>query len=253
MIACLRVLLPVFILTAGSLRAQSPPKKIFGEKTPTEKLIGVWHEHTQFSEQYATFLADGRLIFKDGYKETKMTWKLDAAVTPWQLDLATDDDPPAVIFTVIEITAAGEFRMAVPALDRAKRPGIEELKKGPVMKRYTPEPHGGIHQVVEAHLKVLSGDWEIKEGGKTATLIIKTDGTFRIVTPEGEDKGRFRIDVSKVPCRIDLLSTEGKGPTHSIYEIKPADSLRLGRAGKTPAECPTAFGDGDTVFTRKKP
>ena len=253
MTARLRILLPAFIVTAGLLRAQSPPKKIFGEKPPAERLVGVWQEHTSTGEQYATFTADGRLIFKVGFKETKMTWKLDATSTPWKLELASSDDPPAIIYTVIEITAAGEFRMAVPALDRAKIPGAEELKKGQMMKRVTLESDAGIHQVVAAHLKGLAGNWEIKEGKEAAELTITADGTWRMKSPGGEDKGRFRIDVTKTPCTLDLLSTEGQGPTYTLYELKPGESLRLGRAGKTPAERPAEFGPGDALFTRKKP
>ncbi len=91
---------------------------------------------------------------------TTLHYKLDAAVISWKLELTTADKPPVVLYTVIEITGAGEDRMARPSGDAAKIPGAEDLKKGPAMKRITLEPHAGIYQVVEAHLKGLAGAWE---------------------------------------------------------------------------------------------
>ena len=176
----------------------------------------------------------------------------NASVTPWKLELTTADKPPVVMHTVIRVTA-GEFRMAPPVGDPAKMPPAEVLKKVPVMKRITLEPHAGIYQVVEAHLKGLAGAWEVKEGGETAELTFNADGTWRMKSPGAEDKGRFRIDVRKVPCGIDLLSMEGAGPTYSLYDLKPGESLRVGKAGKSPAERPATVDEGaETQFTRKK-
>ena len=248
-----RLTLSALLFAAGILRAQTPLKEPAAVKSPAEQLTGVWHEHTPAGEEYATFIADGRLIMKQGYTLTTLKWKLDAAVTPWRLELTTADKPPVVLHTVIEVTAAGEFRMARPTGDPAKAPGAEELKKGNVMKRLTLEPHAGIHQVVEAHLKALAGSWEAKEGGETVTLTLATDGTYALKSEDDIDKGRFRIDVSKVPCGIDLLSSAGNGPTYSLYDLKSGESLRFGKAGKTAEERPAALGEpGETQFTRKK-
>lgn len=242
------------LFTVSTLRAQPPPKKGTAEKTPAQQLTGVWHEHTPAGEEYATFTADGRLLMKKGYELMTLTYKLDAAAAPWKLVLTTADEPPVILHTVIEMTAAGEFRMARPSGDPAKAPGAGELKKGTSMKRITLEPHEGIHQVVEAHLKGLAGEWEANEGGETVRLTLAADGNWRMISPGWEDKGRFRIDVRKVPCGLDLLSSEGNGPTYSLYDLKPGASLRFGKAGKTPGERPAALGEpGEMQFTRKKP
>ncbi len=93
----------------------------------------------------------------------------------------------------------------------------------------------------------------MKEGSETVELTFNADGTWCMKSPRAEDKGRFRIDVRKVPCGIDLVSVEGTGPTYSLYDLKPGESLRVGKAGKSPAERPATLDEGAAMqFTRKQ-
>jgi hypothetical protein len=119
------------------------------------------------------------------------------------------------------------------------------------MQRVTLGAHSGIHQVVEASLKKLVGAWEGQDGGQTMSLTFSADGVYTMKVADLTDKGRFRIDVSKVPCGIDLLSSEGTGVKYSIFEMNAA-GLRVGKAGKNPDERPQAFDDiSARTFKRK--
>jgi hypothetical protein len=244
-------LIPAFFTADVSFGQATKKKESAKEESPAARFVGVWHEKTSSGDEYMTVTADGRMILKKGAETIKLTWRLDPASIPWKLELKTTTEPIGTLYTVIEIEG-GKFRMARPTGDAAMKPGAEELKQGTSMKRFDLEPNAGIHQVMEAHLKALAGTWEGRDGGERIELTLTADGTYRFKVAGEVDKGRFRIDVSKVPCVIDWLSTEGAGPKFTIYELTPDKSLRFGRAGASAAERPKAFEETDKSLTRVK-
>ncbi len=257
----LRNILPLFVLlcAATAVHAQATKEKAEDAKLKTkpgaEAVVGVWRGKTATGEEYATFTADGRVILKNGPLEPmSLKYKLDVSSTPWKLDLSgTIQATPVVLYTVVDLPATGQFRMARPAIEAGKRPDAEALKAAPVLQRVTLEANAGIHQVTQAALKKVAGNWEGKDGGQTMTLTFTAEGAWSMKVAEVVvDKGRFRIDVSKVPLAVDLLSTEGTGVKYSIFEITPEGSLRTGRAAGNPEERPVKFEDASSrVFKRK--
>jgi uncharacterized protein (TIGR03067 family) len=80
-------------------------------------------------------------------------------------------------------------------------------------------------------------------------VTLTTDGKY--VMEEGGEKqtGRFRIDVSKAPCGIDLLPDDGSAPRYSIYEIAEG-KLRFGMAKGKREERVADFANA-SEFVRK--
>jgi hypothetical protein len=251
----LKKLLACLLLTVtahGQLDKDKPAKP----KPPAEAILGVWHGGTPAGDEFITFTADGRAIIQRGPAESMvMNYKVDASALPWKLDMSGRvKELDVTVFTIFDFPEPNQFRMAAPAIDQAKRPEAAALKDAKVrMKRITLGAHAGIYQVVEAHLKKLAGTWEGKDGGETVTLTFAADGAFTMKAGDFTDKGRFRIDVSKVPCAMDLLSSEGSGVKYSIYEITTEGQLRVGKAAKNPEDRQAAFDDiSARSFKRKE-
>lgn len=245
-------LLLLFAATAA-VRAQFPNEKTAESKPPAEAVKGVWHSATATGDEYVTFTIDGRVILKRGPEEpVTLKYKLDVSSAPWKLDLSgTFKKTPVALYSVIDFPKPRQMRMAKPATEQSKRPDSDALKAAPVMERIVLEPHAGIFQVVEATLKKLSGTWEGKDGSETVTLTFNADGEWTMKVADFTDKGRFRIDVSKLPLAIDLLSSEGTGVKYSIIEFTE-EGLRTGKAGNKPEERPKAFDDASARTFRKK-
>jgi hypothetical protein len=222
---------------------------------PAVGIVGLWHGKTPAGDEYVTFTADGRAILQQGAAESMtMKYKLDLSSPPLlKLDLAgTVKDTKVTLYTVFDFPSPGKFRMAPPAVEEGKRPDSKTLEgTKTVLERVTLGGHAGIYQVVDASLKKLAGTWDGKDGGQTMTLTFSTDGTYAMKVAEISDKGRFRIDVTKVPLGIDLLSSEGAGVKYSIFELN-AEGLRVGKAGKNPDERPQAFDDISARTFKKK-
>ena len=251
-----RLTFSFLLLCAGTVCGQITKDKPVAPPPPGETLVGVWVEATPLGDEVATFTADGRAIFKRGPEEPmKLRYKLDVSAVPWKLDLSgTIKEVDVSLYTVFDYPAADQFRMAPPSPDAKQRPGAEALQaaKG-LMKRLTLEANAGIHQVVAAHLQRLAGTWEVQEGKQTMTTTFKADGTFEMkVNGSKYDAGRFRIDVTQVPCALDFLSTEGAGPSYLIYEVTAEGTLRLSGAPKKAEERPAAFGAGNDTVLKKK-
>lgn len=253
----MKLLLPCLIVLQSAalcVRAQQPQLKPLSEVlTPAQVLPGLWVEAKPAGNEYMTFNADGSLIMTRGHHEKmKCSWKCDTSTTPWKLDITIfGKEAVGTIYTVFDFPEKGQFRFAAPAVEEPKRPGLEALQKSTlVLKRVPLEPHGGLYQVVQAHLKGFSGTWQGTTNGSRGTVTFTADGSYTMSEGSDTDKGRFRIDVSKSPCKIDMISTEGNGPRFGVYEMKDG-TLRFSRAKRTPEERPVDF-EGVTEFVRKK-
>ena len=247
----------LFALLAGTAaaRGQLAKKLPANPQTPAEALVGVWHGSSPAGEEYMTFTADGRVFMQRGPAETMtMSYRVDASVQPWRLDLTRQvKDLTITAHTVFSFPAPDVFAMAAPSTDESKRPDAEALKNTRLkLKRITLEAHGGIYQVVEAVLKRLSGTWEGKDGKDTLTLTFSADGSYTLNVGTFTDKGRFRVDVSKPPIDIDLLSSGGGGVKYSIMEFTPEGGLKVGQSVTKKEERPTGFDSpASRVFQRK--
>jgi uncharacterized protein (TIGR03067 family) len=243
----------LMILTVAA-SAQQPGLKPLGELKPVDEVLpGLWMQSTPSGSECMTFTADGRLIITRGQNEKiQCRWKCDASMKPWKLDITVvGKDVVGTIYTVFEFPEKDQFRMAAPAVDVEKRPGTELLLKSPLLlKRVSLEKHGGLYQIAEVHLKGLSGTWQGITSGSKGTVTLSADGTFTMSEGGESDRGRFRIDVSKVPCKIDIVSTEGGGPSYGLYELK-GDTLKFSRVKRRPEERPADF-EGAVEFVRKK-
>ena len=250
----LRLLFALLTATVVA-RAQLAKNLPANPKTPAESLVGLWYGSSPAGDEFITFTADGRVFMLRGPAESMtMNYKVDSSVQPWRLNMTRQvKDLSITAYTVFSFPAPDEFAMAAPATDESKRPDAEALKNTKLkLKRITLEPHGGIFQVVEAVLKKLTGSWEGKDGREDLALTFSADGSYSMKVGDFTDKGRFRIDVRKVPVGIDLLSTEGAGVKYSIMEFTAEGSLKVGKAGKKPEERPAAFEDIGTRILKRK-
>lgn len=247
-------LLLVLLLTVAA-KAQLAREQPVPPQSPAEAITGVWRGKTEHFEEFMTFTADGRMMLQRGPGETMTgTYKLDTATTPWKLDLTTRvKELNVTLYGLIEFPAPDQFRLSKLAPSEEERPAAEDLKNSKlVLNRIRLGPHGGIYQVVEAHLKRLDGTWEMKAARAPATLTLTKDGTYEIKTHELSDKGRFRIDVTRPPFALDLLSSEGRGPQFGIYEVSADGKLRLSNGSRSAEERPKDFtGPGTQELTRK--
>jgi uncharacterized protein (TIGR03067 family) len=251
-----RILLcfPILMAVASVACAQQPQLKPPGELKPVEEVLpGVWMQTTPAGSECMTFTEDGRLIITRGQNEKiQGRWKCDATVKPWKMDIGVGGkDFAGTLYTVFDFPEKDQFRMAAPAVAADKRPGTEQLLKSPLLlKRVSLEKHGGLFQIAQVHLKGLSGTWQGITNGSKSTVTFSADGSF-IMSEGGEsDKGRFRIDVSKSPTKMDIISSEGGGPSYGIYELR-GDTLKVSRVKRNPDERPTDF-EGALEFVRKK-
>jgi uncharacterized protein (TIGR03066 family) len=243
------------LLTATAACAQLVKDKPAEAKPPAEAIVGTWHGNTGGFDEYMTFTADGRLILQRGPAETMSgTYKLDVASLPWKLDMAMKvKERDVTVYGLFDFPAPDQFRMAPPGPEEKLRPKAEALKNSQlVMTRISLGAHGGIYQVVEAHLKRLDGTWEGKSGKVSAAMTFKKDGTYSIRTDEFTDRGRFRIDVSKSPFALDLLSSEGLGPRCGIYEVSADGRLRISNGSRKAEDRPKDFESPGTQDFRKK-
>jgi hypothetical protein len=246
----------LLLLTAGAAFGQLAKDKPAPPRPPAEALVGVWFARQTYFDEYMTFTADGRLILQRGQnQETKTgTYKTDAATPPWKLDMTLPVEGQQVtVYNIWDFPAPDQFRMARPSAEEKSRPGAEALKDSKlVMQRLSLGAHGGIFQVVQVHLKGLTGTWEGKQGKVSAAISFTADGKYTIKTDEFTDQGSFRIDVSKVPCALDLLSSEGLGPKYGIYEITAEGKLKLGHGPMKVEERPKNFDSPGTMeFIRR--
>jgi hypothetical protein len=237
----------LLLLAVTAHGQQAAPKDKPGEsKKPAETIVGVWHRKAPFADEYMTFTADGRAVMRQGAGESMLLkYTLDTSTEPWQMDLSGEKNGIAfTIFTSFDFPRADQFRMGQAVPDKEKRPGANALKESKlVMTRVKLAPHEGLHQVVEAFLKKLAGTWEGKDGAGTVTLTIATGGDYTMKVAGFTDKGRFSINVTKVPIAIDLLSSEGAGVKYSIVGFTGDGQLRVGSATANPEERETKFDD----------
>jgi uncharacterized protein (TIGR03067 family) len=245
------LLLAALPLTAT---AQQPKLKPLSEiLTPAQTLPGLWVQTKPGGEETMTFDSSGRLVMARGnYEKMECTWKIDTSATPWKLDITIKGkEGTGTIYTVFDFPEKDQLRFVAPVIHADKRPGADALQKSPLLLTRVPlEPHAGIHQAVQAHLKGFAGTWQGTTNGSKGTVTFTADGTYTTTEGSDTDKGRFRIDVSKVPCKIDMISTEGNGARFGLYEMKDG-TLRFSSAKRTAAERP---GDLDKVteFVKKK-
>jgi hypothetical protein len=236
--------------------AQLAKDKPAEAKPAAEAIVGVWHGNTGGFDEYMTFTADGRMFLQRGPGETLTgTYKVDASARPWKLDLTTKmKEGTFNSYGMFDLPAPDRFRMTRLSPYEKERPDAKALQESKlVLQRISLGAHGGIYQVVEAHLKRLAGTWEGKQGKVSVAITFAADGTYTIKTDEFTDKGRFRIDVSKVPCALDLLSGEGLGPKYGLYEITAKGELRLGNGSRKAEDRPKNFeGPGTLEFRRKE-
>jgi len=241
------------LLCAVAACGQAAKEKPAAAKPPAEEILGVWVQHLPAGDEYMTFSADGHAFMKTAQQMLTMTYKLDTTSTPWKLDMTDKyEGKDLVSYTIFSFPEPGKMRMASFAAEEGKRPAAEALAKGHSFEKLTLAANGGIHQVAEAHLKKLAGSWEGKDGRETVTLTFTTDGNYTMKVADYTDKGRFRIDVSKLPAGIDLLSSEGNAILYSIYQMTPDGDLQVGKAGRTAGERPVAFDDISTRTYKKQ-
>ncbi len=246
----------VFVLLAaltcivrGEERPLKPLKDLL---SPDKKLIGLWAGETPGGMEFMTFRDDGKLLMVGAAGQRAVhRWKCDASELPWKLNLVVNGDiGEANIYTVFDFPEENSFRMAPPTPYEAKRPGADVLKASKlVLKRVPFPPNAGLFQVVEAHLKGLSGQWQGITSGQKGTVTMTADGKYTMEEGSARESGRFRIDVSKAPCGIDLLPDDGSAPRYGIYEIKDG-KLRFGMAKRKPEERVADF-TGAAEFVRK--
>ncbi len=243
-------------ILAAIVRAEEKPAKplkpLRDLLSPEKALIGLWAGDTPGGTEYMTFRDDGKLLMVGAAgQRAEHRWKCDASEVPWKLNLVVNGDVgEANIYTVFDFPAEDSFRMAPPTPYEAKRSGAEALKASKlVLKRVPFPPHAGLFQVVEAHLKGLSGTWQGVTSGQKGTVTLTADGKYTMEEGSERETGRFRIDVSRVPCGIDLRPDNGTAPRYGVYEIKDG-RLRFGMARKTAGE---RVGDftGAAEFVRK--
>jgi hypothetical protein len=245
----------MLLLSAAPAPAQAPRLKPLHEIIPPEQqLPGLWEGTTPSGlKEYMTFHAGGTVIMiGPGGQRAVHQWKCDTSTRPWSMDLTVEGQQgKATIFTCFDFPAADTFRMAAPALDIKKRPGAEALRASTmVMKRVPWLPNAGLHQVVQAHLKGLAGTWHSSKAGENGTITFKPGGTY-VIEAEGEkESGRFRIDVTRVPCTIDMLKDDGTPPVFAIFEIKDG-RLRLGRTKPSEKERVKDFAGADELVRKK--
>jgi len=119
----------------------------------------------------------------------------------------------------------------------------------------------------KAELGKLKGTWQrvsAEVNGKKAnpmelekTFLIIEGDRYTLQTPDGVRKGTLKIDPSKSPKQIDIVSAGGpnKGKTlHGIYELKGA-TLRycVAEPGKDrPTEFTGKAGSGCGLFVSKR-
>lgn len=248
--------LSLCLLLAITAHGQLAKDKPTPPKPAAEAIVGVWYGTTPAGDEFITFTADGRAILQRGVGETMtMSYKVDATTQPFRLDMSGKvKDTPVEVFTVFDFPEPDQFHMAPPAIDKDKRPDAKALQDAKVrMKRITLGAHNGIYQVVEAILKKLDATWEGKDGSETVSITFAANGTYSMKVASFTDKGRFRIDVTKLPIAVDLLSSEGAGVKYSIFEFTADGHLRVGTAPVHEAERPTKFDDSSAkTYTRKE-
>lgn len=244
--------------SAGVAVAQIKLKPLsLAPKSPAEALVGVWYGNLPAGEEMMTFRTNGEVVFGRGPVIWKrMKYKVDVSVVPWRLDMTDLEDPTITVYAVFDFPEDGVFRMSPAAPSAEERGGKKELEASKLrLSRVVLPPGKGIYQVVQAHLKTLSGTWEAPYAGKQKMLVtFNMDGTYTMKAGEQSDSGHFTLDVTTVPQSINLLSSEGGGPRYSRYEKLENGNILLANGGRTPDKRPAdCKGPGAIELVRKAP
>jgi len=232
--ACILLLLALTGLAGAQTSKLKPLHELL---PPGDTLQGTWWADSAQGREYFTFTGTGRVIMVNGLgQREELAYKVDAAAKPWKLDfVVSKQGVTGTIYSVFDFPDKDRLRFSRPVVDMEKRATAEELQKsGQLVRRLPWEPNAGLFQAVEAHLKSLEGTWQGLTNGSRGTLTFSKDGRYTVAEGSTKLSGRYRIDVTSVPCKMDLLPDDGTGPTYGLYEIKDG-KLRIS-AGRKKAE-----------------
>lgn len=227
-----------------------PLKELLG---PEEKLRGTWWSENAYGREYFTFGEKGSLIIATHQQQRdRMEYRLDTSVTPWKLILAVKrGEANGTIYLGLEFADADQLRMSSAVLEEKQLPTAAQLKeKGTLFHRVPWGPNSGIFQVVQAHVKGLEGTWHSITGGSKGTATFTKDGRYTLSEGREQVTGRYRIDVSTAPSKIDMLPDDGTGPLYGIYEIKDG-VLRCSKGERQLEERVKEF-EGAMKFVKEK-
>lgn len=227
-----------------------PLKELLG---PEEKLRGTWWSENEYGREFFTFGEKGSLIISTHQQQRdRMEYQLDTRVTPWKLTLTVKrGEQVGTIYVGIDFIDENQLRMSSAVLDEKQLPSAAQLKeKGVLFHRVPWGPHGGIFQVVQAHVKGLEGTWQGVTNGSKGKITFTKDGRYTLSEGRDQVTGRYRIDVSSAPSKIDMLPDDGTGPLYGIYQIK--DGVLRCSKGKRQIEERVKDFEGATEFVKEK-
>lgn len=252
-IGIIAIILATQALVTVSWAQQAPLKPLKEVLGPEEKLRGTWWSENEYGREYFTFSEKGSLIIATHQQQRdRMDYRLDTSVTPWKLVLTVKrGEATGTIYLGLEFSDDNQLRMSSAVLQEKQLPTAAQLKeKGTLFHRVPWGPNSGIFQVVQAHVKGLEGTWQGITNGSKGKATFTKDGRYTLSEGHEQVTGRYRIDVSSAPCKMDMLPDDGTGPLYGIFEIK--DGVLRCSKGKRQLEERVKDFEGAVEFVKEK-
>lgn len=217
------------MLCNGISCAQLAPREPFVPQPPAGILPGVWQGDTAAGTEFATFTAEGRVIFKRARETLDMRYTIDVSTVPWKLNMTQRSGGRSVtIYTVFDFPDADCLHLAEAQPEEARRPGAAELRASTLfLQRIRPGNHTGPRDAIRASLERLSATWECGEGQVPVTLTLTPGGHYEMKTAGVTDRGSFWLSLDQASCRIHFLSSEGNGFSTVACDDSPQGLLRI--------------------------